>query len=34
GFVQEGRLRGGRGSGRKSPEIYPTSELSCLTRQD
>ncbi|MGF6980000.1 transposase-like protein [Paraburkholderia sp. JPY465] len=24
GFVQEGRLRGGRGSGRKSPVIYPT----------
>ncbi|MBB5429392.1 pyruvate dehydrogenase E2 component (dihydrolipoamide acetyltransferase) [Paraburkholderia sp. JPY158] len=34
GFVQEGRLRGGRGSGRKSPVIYRTSELSCLTRQD
>lgn len=29
-----GSLRGDQGAGRKSPVIYPTGELSCLTRGD
>ncbi|MEX3640518.1 hypothetical protein AB3X89_40750, partial [Paraburkholderia sp. BR14320] len=34
GLCSAGSLRDDRGSGRKSPVIYPTGELSCLTRQD